>query len=88
MLRFVARVLIARQIDLCRAGIEAATIRAPVLSSEVDLRSPLPLSIGGYSCIRCPQDGCPFQLRHLTETSRSAPWTMMESSTRSCSRVA
>jgi hypothetical protein len=29
----------------------------------------------------------PFQLRHLTETSKSAPWTMMESSTRSSSRV-
>jgi hypothetical protein len=30
MLRFVARVLIARQHDLCRAGVEAATIRTPV----------------------------------------------------------
>jgi hypothetical protein len=46
------------------------------------------LFIGGTSCIRCPQNGCPFQLRHLTERSKSAPWTMMESSTRSSSRVA
>ena len=29
-------------------GVEAATIRASVLSSEVDIWSPLPLSIGGY----------------------------------------
>jgi hypothetical protein len=29
MLRFVARVLIARQHDLCRTGVEAATIRTP-----------------------------------------------------------
>ena len=28
-----------------------------------------------------------FKLRHLMETSKSAPWTMMESSTRSSSRV-
>src|SRR6266700_1866554 len=39
MLRFVARVLIARQHDLCRTGVEAATIRTP-LSSEDRLRSP------------------------------------------------
>jgi hypothetical protein len=34
MLRFVARGLIARQNDICRGGIEAASIRASVLSSE------------------------------------------------------
>ena len=41
----------------------------------------------GTSCIRCPQNGCPFQLRHLTETSKSASWTKMELSTRSSFRI-
>jgi hypothetical protein len=41
MLRFVARVLIARQHDLRRTDIEAATIRTPVYRAKVDYRSPL-----------------------------------------------
>jgi hypothetical protein len=41
----------------------------------------------GTSWIRCPRNGCPFQLRHLTEISKSASWTMMESSMRSRSPV-
>jgi hypothetical protein len=36
MLHIVARVLIARQHDLCRTGIEAATIRTPVYRAKVD----------------------------------------------------
>jgi hypothetical protein len=36
MLRIVARVLIARQHDLCRTGIEAATIPTPVYRAKVD----------------------------------------------------
>jgi hypothetical protein len=62
MLRFVARDLIARQNDLCRAGIEAATIRASVLSSELDLRSPLPLSIGGYVMDSLPAGWLPVSI--------------------------
>jgi hypothetical protein len=41
----------------------------------------------GTSCIRCPRNGCRFQLRHLTEISKSASWTMTDWSTRSCSPV-
>jgi hypothetical protein len=88
MLRLVARGLIARQNDICRAVVETASIRASALSSEQIYGHRSFCRWEGTPCIRCPQDGCPFQLRHLTETSRSAPWTMMESSTRSCSRVA
>jgi len=37
----------------------------------------------GTSCIRCPQNGYPLQLRHSTEISKFASWAMMASSTRS-----
>ena len=40
-------------------GVEAATIRASVLSSEVGLRSPLPLSIGGYVMHSLPAEWLP-----------------------------
>src|SRR5262245_8411555 len=40
----------------------------------------------GTSCIR-PQNGYPSQLHHPTTISKSAFWTTMESSTRSCSPV-
>src|SRR2546429_6384788 len=62
----------------------ACTIHRRLILSRIETH----FSSEGTSCIRCPQNGCPFQLRHLTETSKSAPWTMMESSTRSSSRVA
>jgi hypothetical protein len=39
MLRFVARVLIARQHDLCRTGVEAATIRSPQSSDSNSRRA-------------------------------------------------
>jgi hypothetical protein len=41
----------------------------------------------GTSCIHCPQNGYLFQLHRLTENSKSAFWTMMGLSTRSCSPV-
>src|SRR5882724_345225 len=41
----------------------------------------------GTSCIHCPQNGYPFQLHRPTEISKSALWTMMVLSTRSCSPV-
>jgi hypothetical protein len=44
MLRFVARVLIARQHDLCQAGVEAAIHSGVRITSEGRLRSPLPRS--------------------------------------------
>jgi hypothetical protein len=70
MLRFVARVLIARQHDLRRTYIDAATIRTPVYRAKVDYRSPL--HAGGGVKISMAEEGavwgwvCRSAVRSLT----------------------